>query len=343
MRKSSIYLSLIILLSGCLSLGEKVTQESTVETNLDGSYVYGRFGSSRREGPLIPGLFQDLVPQGMAFMEEKNEFVISNYRRGRRPGALSLVSAETGEMVAWFFLYNSDGSPHTGHLGGLATGEGYLWITSGSGVHYLPLSAFNEAQSGEGLYLSPKIALETKGSFATFSGGYLWVGEFTRANGDYPVPPHHWREDGKGKANRGWMGAYSPKKLLQGGASPFPEVIISIPHEIQGAVIEGDRIYLSASFGRKNKSRLLVFPNPLGTEPHETLTDTSGASVPLWILTEEEALDRMILPPMSEALVLYGNRLAILFESAASKYRDTALYPLDKLQFLPLDALEMSL
>jgi len=343
MKKNIIILSLFMLLSGCLSLQQNVTQESTVETDFEGSYVYERFRTSRTEGPLIPGLFQDLVPQGMAYIEERKEFVVSNYRKDRRPGALSLVSSETGEMVSYYFLYNNDGSPHTGHLGGVATGEGYLWISSGSGVYYLPLSVFNEAQSGEALYLSPKVETETKGSFATFSVGYLWVGEFTRANGDYPVPPHHWREDGKGRKNRGWLGAYSPEKLLEEADVHFPEIILSIPHEIQGAVVEEDRIYLSASFGRKNKSRLLVFPNPLGSDPHETFNSTSGAAVPLWILTEGEALDRMILPPMSEAVVLYGDTLAILFESAARKYRDTALYPLDKLQFIPLDVLETSL
>ncbi|MCF7943650.1 MAG: hypothetical protein K9L21_04395 [Spirochaetia bacterium] len=44
-------------------------------------------------------------------------------------------------------------------------------------------------------------------------------------------------------------------------------------------------------------------------------------------------------PPMSQAAVLYSGMAAVLFESAAERYRATAKHPVDRIQMIPLTRL----
>lgn len=337
MIRRTLIIAVIAALCGCATGSLSVTQESVTETSFEGSYLYEKFRESRSEGPLIPGLVQDLVPQGMAVHEDM--IIISNYSSAGKAGTIAIVNLESGSFEKILYLKNDDGSDHTGHLGGLAAGSKNLWISSGKGVYYLPYPVLMEAMSGDTLQLPPIILTETKGSFATFHNGYVWIGEFTRSNGDYPVPQSHWRIRADGKKNRAWLGAYLPENLLKSRESHFPDKIYSIPDEVQGAAFADDYLYLSMSYGRKNYSRLETYRRLDHEEPHEVISPGNERETALWILDETSLIGNMDIPPMSEAVVKQGDDLYVLFESGASKYRDTALFPLDKIQLVPQKAL----
>ena len=55
----------------------------------------------------------------------------------------------------------------------------------------------------------------------------------------------------------------------------------------------------------------------------------SGATVPLWFLDGENYLGEIDFPPMSEGIVMIGDRLAVLSESGAQKYQFGGKGPLD--------------
>jgi len=335
--------SLILLLS-CAGSQKKtlvvyeVKQESVVETDLGSSMLYEQFNQLRIEGPVIPGLMQPLVPQGMAYWEEKDLMIISNYMSDDSAGALAILDMETGALEKALFLYNHDGTPHRGHLGGLAVSREHLWIASDTGIYYMALDKLISTEDLQKLYLPEIIVTETKGSFATFSDSVLWIGEFTLKNGRYPVSETHRIETPGGTEHRGWVGGYSLndetdmidlEKIISGKV--YPDYILSIPDKIQGAVFFENKILLSESYGRKNYSRLFIYDNPYADISNEI------GERQLRFLDGNNKTGEITVPPMSEAVVLYKNDIAVLFESAADKYRDTALFPLDRIQFLPVE------
>jgi hypothetical protein len=184
---------------------------------------------------------------------------------------------------------------------------------------------------------------ETKGSFITYTDNRLWVGEFTRSNGTYSVPKSHHRQTGSGTVNFGWLGGYSldpetglirTDQIHDGTA--YPDMILSIPHEIQGAAFTDGVIVFSRSFGRRNRSHISVYRNPMGEKSDDHFTAPSGQTVPVWILDNTHLKSQITAPPMSEGLTLVGPDVWVLFESGSDKYRKSALDPLDRIQILNL-------
>jgi hypothetical protein len=306
-----------------------IKQQSVVQTVFDNSALYQQFNQWRTEGPVIPGLLQPLVPQGMAYWEEQDLMIISNYMSDDSAGVLTFLKMDTEIQEKTLFLYNSDGTPHKGHLGGLALSRKYLWIASDSGVYSILLENLISTGDREKIYLPKLIETETKASFATFYDNVLWIGEFTLKNGNYPVSETHHLVTAAGFEHLGWLGGFT-LNIVSGKV--YPDFILSIPDKIQGAVFFENKIVLSESYGRKNYSRLHVYENPL-SEPSQKNGDRS-----FWFLDGDNKTGEIIIPPMSEAVVLYENNIAVLFESAADKYRDTALFPLDRIQFFPIAA-----
>jgi hypothetical protein len=66
--------------------------------------------------------------------------------------------------------------------------------------------------------------------------------------------------------------------------------------------------------------------------------DRAADSVPLRILTSGELTDSITMPPMAEGIARDGNRVAVLFESGAAKYRYTGSWPLDRLYLFSADS-----
>ncbi len=348
---------LSVMLSACLSrqaetdpAGDEgppqpqVTQESVVSTSFENSWIFAGFSASAVEGPLIPGLNQQLIPQGMAYWVDEEMLIISNYMDDFTAGALTLIDMESNLLKAVHYLFNADGSPHKGHLGGLAISREYLWIASGPGIYAVPLTVLSAAENHGAIILPEPVLTETKASFATFHDGVLWIGEFVSADGNYTVSKAHHVKTRSGAVNKAWMGGYRLDAVSDMLSDTYtadgklvPDYIISIPNEIQGAVFADYRLFLSASYGRRNNSRLLIYDSPLDEPAHKILDLTKQSPTPLWFLDTLNRYDEVTLPPMSEAAVLYGERIAVLFESASIRYRGSASNPVDRVYLLSQD------
>ncbi len=361
MKKYSVLLSVFILLA-CTrghnkkmitsevpqvnKTDNKIEQTAVMNTSFQKAVLYQHFSQCRKEGPVIPGLEQNLVPQGMAYWADENLMIISSYASNKSGGVLTFINMNDGALNKILYLNNSDKTPHTGHLGGLAVSRKHLWIASGPGVYPV---ALEKLKTAEGSILLPAlIKTETKASFATCSDNILWVGEFTKEDGSYPVSEEHKSTARDGKLHRGWLAGFKLEASTDminlentTAGKVTPHYIISIPDEIQGAAFFDNGMVLSASFGRQNSSRLLLFQNPLGEPPHSSQNVFPGREIALYYLDDTNKTGELRIPPMSEAVVNYKNSIGVLFESAASKYRRTALYPLDRIQFLtPEDILK---
>lgn len=239
-------------------------------------------------GPSIPGLSsrKAWVPQGLAVVPNKNWAVISHYS-SKSVSAISITNTSSKKRIKTFYLYESDGKKHTGHVGGLAASKNYLWITSGKNVYRVALSTLSSSIDYSNIVMK-KYALGHKGSYATYSNGVLWIGEYL---------------DGEDQGTK--MCQPGPKGKLRGYKLTFAEDLPSkasytwtTPDRIQGAAMTKDRIIYSQSCGRNTLSKLLVYKQ--------------GAS--------GKQVSAMNMPPLSEGIALNGNELYISFESGAKKY-----------------------
>ncbi len=306
--------------------------------------VYAAYNALHKNGPIIPGLHQGAVPQGLAYDPKKNLMFISNYMFNGNPSSLSVISMENGAFVKVLPLENPDGTPHMGHVGGLAVSKKNLWVASGKGVYRISLAAVYTTDNEKPLTLEQFIPTAAKGSFAAYSEGMLWVGEFTSRDGSYSTPQSHHVKTPSGEVHHAWMAGYSlnpetdriQSKTVIGGKI-YPDYIVSLPDEVQGAAFFKNFLVLSLSYGRRNSSRLVLYKNPLHKQSTERIKLPEGKKIPLTLLDRADQIRTLTAPPMTEGITNDNGTLAVLFESGSVKYRSTGLFPQDRIQFLPPD------
>ncbi len=320
------------------------SQELIMEHTAPRGESYTDYLKIHKDGPVIPGLYQGAVPQGLAFDPESEKLYISNYMFNGQPSSVSVLSAEDGTFIKVLWLYNPDGTPHKGHVGGIAVSGKYVWISSGRGVYRINKDLIDSTDNKDRLKMETFIRTAVKGSFASYSDGILWVGEFASRDGTYSTPETHHIKLPSGKINHGWMGGYYLNKKSdtvtsenKEGEVLYPDIIISIPDEVQGAAFYGSAVVLSRSYGRRNRSTLVSYENPLEKKPGGSIRLSGGKEIPVYFLDEGNKITSLTAPPMTEGIAAYGKYTAVLFESGSDKYRSTALFPQGRIQLFPSD------
>jgi hypothetical protein len=299
---------------------------------------------------IIPGLFQGMVPQGKAYIEAHRLLVISNYMYTKQTAALTLVSMEDKALKKVLRIYNHDGSPHLGHMGGISATRKHLWIASGEDIYRVPLEKIVDAEKEDALFLDPPLSTEVTCSFATASKGVLYVGEFRKRGKRYAAKPSHAYSVACGARNHALMAGFhldgktdDIKEAMQTDTTAYPSFFFSIPDKVQGAAFTREHIIFSRSYGRKNNSLLSVYRIPFHREPEDHFTLENGTNVPVWHLDCRSHVRTIEAPPMTEGIVMVENSLAVLFESASDKYRRTSRFPQDRIHFLDTEKLVLSM
>ncbi|RKX90653.1 MAG: hypothetical protein DRP59_09560 [Spirochaetes bacterium] len=338
-----------LLFSGCKQTEKAVSSKSASpspvpfsqimikEHEIPDSPEYEKYLEVSSNGPVIPGLYQGTIPQGLAYGKADDLIFISGYPFYRTSSTISVLSGKDGRFIKVLKLQNPAGAPHSGHVGGLAVSSKNLWIASGKGVYRTELGDIREAPNNGILKMKEFVRTAVKGSFASFSGNTLWIGEFTSKDGSYAAAETHKVKTVSG-VNHGWMAGYDldpetdriDSKVTADGLT-YPNRIISIPDEVQGAAFFENTVILSTSYGRRNKSRLTSYTVPDFTESFEL----SGESrIPMAVLTVKDKIRSLVVPPMSEGIAVYNDSIAVLYESGSDKYRSTALFPQGRIQLL---------
>ena len=272
-------------------------------------------------GPVIPGLHQGAVPQGLTYDSSSRRVLISHYFE-KLPSCVSILDGQSGRLVSTVALNEPSGKPHNGHAGGIAVAEKSLFVASDGRVLQYELSPF--------LYDSPPVSLaakgtrqcETEASFCSATSDLLLVGEFAYGS-DYPTDVSHHLKDRQGVRKYAWVCGYRLTDPLG-----KPQCVLSVRQRVQGMCVWKNRVFLSVSYGRRNRSRIVVYRNPIGEPAHRNVK-LRGKTVPLWFLDGENYLGVIDFPPMSEGIVMIDGRLAVLSESGAKRYVSGGRGPLD--------------
>lgn len=296
-----------------------------------------------RLGPVIPGLRQGAVPQGLAYLRSRDWLLISFYFDGGRPSVIAAVDVKTGKLTRSLTILEPDGRPHEGHVGGLATSGDHLWIGSDR-VYRVPLKVVVAAREVDYLRCEDAFTLESRSSYLTFHRNTLWVGEFVNRSTPAAVRMMHRLTNRAGGQHSAWMCGYHllPDSPLLGAGTdtrtmPAPDYVLSVRDEVQGVTFVNDLVILSCSYGRSNSSKLAVYRTPSFDRRGSAdviANARGGAQVPVWFLDAKNHVRDQNIAPMSEGIALCRNELGILFESGAEKYQKGGKAPLDFVIFL---------
>lgn len=285
-------------------------------------------------GPVIPGLNQGAVPQGMSYWPEKDLLFTSHYFDSQTPSRIVSMDWKTGKALHTVKLQEPDGQPHYGHVGGIVIDASDLWMASDAFLYRYDLKNLTASDAASATArFKTEATLEV--AFCAAHGGKIWAGEFA-LDGKYPTDPTHDLVARDGQLRHGWICGYDPAK---GFATP--EQILSIPDRAQGMAATDDFIFLSRSYGRGHRSSIEIFRNPLGHPPHQTVKTSQGDEVPLWFLDGKNHVRSIDLPPMAENVALINGKLTVLFESGAKKFRWFGKNPLDHILLLNLPELAL--
>jgi len=278
-------------------------------------------------GPVIPGLRQGAIPQGITFAPDQKRILISHYF-DQDPACISVLNAATGDMVSCITLQEPSGELHRGHVGGIAVVEESLFVASHGQILEYKLADFVSRRAPSTVRATATRKCETKASFCTATSGLLFVGEFAYGK-DFPTDSSHHLNDRKGVRKQAWVCGYDITKEFG-----QPQCVLSVRQKVQGMCVSGDRVYLSVSYGRTNRSLIVVYRNPIGEDPHKMVALRSGDEVPLWFLDGNNYVGEIDFPPLSEGIVMIGEKLGVLSESGANKYQSGGKGPLDRLVLL---------
>jgi hypothetical protein len=297
------------------------------------------------EGPVIAGLSQGLVPQGLTHYKKKDWLLTLSYiDDGVRPGTITVTDRKTGELVKSVVLYNTDGTPYTGHAGGLTVSRDHGWVASENYLFSFNISDLVQAENNGEIQFTKQIPLPVEAAYTVYDEGILWVGEFYEES-SYPTDPSHHFENRDGDMHYAWMAGYDLERnndMLSetqwGGTQDHkavPDYILSTTGKVQGAIIQKEArngVTLSTSYGRANDSVLYRYEYPLKEDPHDFAV-IEGKQVPLWFLDGHTAKPSQGIEaiPMPEGIVEIQKELYVVFESGADKYRYTTTYPMDRM------------
>ncbi|TBL81759.1 hypothetical protein [Paenibacillus thalictri] len=296
------------------------------------------FLQKAKNGPIVPGLLQGGVPQGIAYLPEQKWILISYYREGGKSSFMSVLDAGTGKLVKSMTFNKTADQPYTGHAGGITASKKHVWLSSDKEVNMLNIDDIVKAADGSSLVFAGSVKSSTRASFTSYGDGVLWIGEFAQG-ASYPTDKAHYMTGPDGKEHKAWAEGFkldgnTDLPAAQNGAAPVPNYILSLPDRIQGMYVSKDNIWLSESYGRNNTSTLHHMKLSLADKPHANVT-IGSAAVPVWFLDGKNVKDTTEMPPMSEGLFELNGNLHILFESGASTYRSSSSYALDRIQILP--------
>lgn len=307
---------------------------------------YPEFFSAGEPAFLIPGLENGLVPQGMCRAAASSEVFFSCYSSESGGTSMLLsVDEKSGRLKKAVRLLNEDGSPYTGHAGGVAAGGKSLWVVTDGFAQRLEIDGLS-GKTSDGVKFTDRFDTGTRASFANCVDGVLWVGDFFKSGGKYNTDESHHLTAPDGSESHAWIVGFKldsgtanelKAEAFGDGSKPAtPDYVLAVPDEIQGMTkLKSGEFVLSRSYGRNNKSDILIYRGVLDAAPDKTV-QINGREVPLWFLDSRNSVKTISAPPMMESLERSDGQVLALFESAAEPYRDTALDPVDDVMRLNL-------
>ena len=260
--------------------------------------------------PDIGGKFDE---QGIDYDEESGIIFVGGYMKNKEASPVYLIDQATNKQIKQVNLLDIDGGPFTGHSGGLAVSQQYLYL-AGSTDDCLYVYSRDEILNAEDgadincLGTFPCFTSSEDGvkiSFVSICDDVLYVGEF-----HLPLLPFYkLRANHKITTAQGTTSAIMAAFRLDEngvfGLSSQPFAVYCLPDMVQGVIVNDSEVILSLSFG--------PFPSTIAS--YEAVEAGSyelmNAETKLYSL---QKISSMVVIPMSEEIVEINGKLYISSE-----------------------------
>lgn len=285
----------------------------------------------------IPGLDTNFVPQGMTKIDGSDRYLISGYMSDNSPSRFYIIG-EDGKLENYFTL-KYDELDYFGHAGGVVSKGSSIWVVGDKLCYRFMLSDVNNLDESKVINAKDKMELSNEADFVFEYDNYLWIGEFYK-EGDYETSKTHRLKTRSGEENPSLVYGYKiDESKINGLFENSPSKILSIRGECQGISVTTDgKFVMSCSYSIKDSS-LYYYKNVLSEERHGTFI-LGKKMIDLWYLDNQSLITSMNMPSMSEELVVNNDRVYILFESSAKKYKIFNRKQLKNVYSLPINILE---
>lgn len=285
-------------------------------------------GTNNTPNYLVPGQTEDMIPQGLTYLPEKDWILVSSYDKSEeKPSVILALDRETGNFAAQFNLYTPDGEPWKCHAGGIGVSEYNLYITSDCGVAYFPLSDF-DVKNGSVKDIAYKGTMnfgqlgKTYSAYISISDSMLWTGNFYSNS---PLSPPLAKmgligEDWVWKPNDEYFNAILGYKL-SGDSSEEEWTALEAIKDNATNVVNVDNVMdciQGISFRKMDDNKYKMYlsrttDGSLGAAISVATVDLSGNVA---LVNESNFKSHKNLPG-AEGIVFIGDDLHILYESGA--------------------------
>lgn len=267
---------------------------------------------------VIPGLDTHFVPQGFSRIDDSEDYIISGYMSNGDPSRLYIVDKDGN--VKKFITLMYAGADYTGHAGGVASRGSSVWVVGDSMCHRIMLADINNAENSAKIKVFDSFHADNIASYVFIHNNILWIGEFFTEK-DYETDVSHRMTTRSGEQNQSLIFGYSIDESRDYGLySSTPSKAISSGREIQGiAVTSSGEFIVSSSYSIKD-STLYRYSAILNEEKHASIIKDKK-SIDLWYLDNKSLIAEMKIPSMSEEIIIKNDKVYILFESSAKKYK----------------------
>ncbi|MBQ8340737.1 MAG: hypothetical protein IJY16_09855 [Clostridia bacterium] len=269
----------------------------------------------------IPGLEEGAVPQGFCHDERSDCFLMTGYSASGKASRLYMIDVESGELRHSVTLLEKDGGDFTGHVGGVAVFDRYVYV-AGGGESCLFVFDYQQVTTEGTASVIGEIPLSNgkddalNASFVFTEGDRLIVGEFHRA-GDYDTLDSHKITTQSGDKNNALALEFPLRADAPFGVAASATCAYSLPDQVQGMCIAEGKAYLSTSWGL---SFSYIYEHDMTELSDEGTITVLGEELPLYAMDSGSLVEEYQLPPMAEEIVMLEGRLYVVGESASSKY-----------------------
>lgn len=281
--------------------------------------TYPYYDSIKKDELAIPGLDTTFVPQGFAYDQQTSNYFISGYMSDGSASRIYFLTQDNASQAKYITI-NSNNTLHTGHMGGIAVYQDYVWFASDGYVYRVLKNDIIAATSAQSINIIDFFESGNGADSLTINNGKLFVGEFYRS-GNYETKETHHIDITENETNRALAYCYTIDiNQTYGVVSTIPDFGLSLPNQTQGFdfTSSGD-IVVSTSYSIPD-SKILIFKNVF-SDIYKKQINLFVKDLPVYILSSKNLKKEIIAPAMSEELVIKDNRAYILYESACSKYR----------------------
>lgn len=318
----SIVLFVVLLLS-VVKIGERL--------------IFASFFSNVETEFKVPGISDGFTQQGFDLYtgdkstEDDDRYLVSGYMKDGSASCIYVLSMD-GDVISYTRLQDENGEAYTGHAGGIAHNDEYLYVTNDdndlNSINVFPLAAILDNSQGSAKMLG-SVYVYLKPAFCYIYEGKLYTGNFHKPDHEKYHSPESFL---MGEDNTAIMLSFELDSwnVRNFGVSDTPSEAYSITSQAQGICIANDKLVISTSWS-VNPSHLYVYdfkkineratiPTPIFMNKDVYGDKAMDKPIQLHFVTEDDLIKEIKAPPMAEELVYKDGKVLIMNESASKKY-----------------------